>query len=45
MNELRPTKNVKEVQFAGFWGKLKEKEIPETIHHKIFESDSSFHVK
>ena len=35
MNELRLTKNVKEVQFAGFWGKLKEKKFPETINHKI----------
>ena len=48
MKGLSVNKNVKEIKFDGFWGKLKakkKKKIPETIIHKIFETKSSFHVK
>ena len=42
----RPTKIVKEIKFEGVQGELKlKKRFPETIIHKIFETNSSFHVK
>ena len=45
MNGLRVTKIVKEIKFEGVWGELKAKKLfPETIIHKIFETNSSFHV-
>ena len=46
MKGLRVTKIVKEVKFEGVWGELESKKMfPETITHKIFETNSSFHVK
>ena len=40
----RVTKNAKEIKFEGAWGELESK-FPETITHKIFETNSSFLVK
>ena len=46
MKGLKVTKIVKEIKFLGVWGELKAtKMFPETIIHKIFETNSSFHVK
>ena len=46
MKGLRVTKIVKEIKFEEVWGKLKAKKIfPDTIIPKIFEANSSFHVK
>ena len=46
MKGLRVIKNVKEITFEGVWGRIRiKKKFPETITHKIFETNSSFHVK
>ena len=46
MKDLRVTKNVKEIKFEGVWRDLDSKKLfPEKITHKIFETNSSFHVK
>ena len=47
MKDLGVTKNVKEIKFECGWGdlELKKKMFPERITHKIFETNSSFHVK
>ena len=46
MKGLRVTKIVKEVKFEGVWGNLESKnKFPETITHKIFETDPIFHFK
>ena len=45
MKGLRVTTNVKEVKFEEVWGELEPKKFPETITHKIFETNSSFHAK
>ena len=46
MKGLRVTKDVKETKFEGIWGELIANKIfPETIILKIFETNSSFHVK
>ena len=41
---LRVTKNVKEIKFEGVWGELELKKSFQRTH-KIFETNSSFHVK
>ena len=46
VKDLRVTKNVKENRFEGVWGEVEfKKKLPETMTHKIFETNSSFHVK
>ena len=46
MKDLRVTKIVKEIKFEGILGELESKNMfPETIIHKIFETNSSFHVE
>ena len=46
MKGFRVTKNVKEIKLEGVWGELEsKKKIPETITHKISETNSSFHVE
>ena len=45
MKGLRVTENVKEIRFEEVWGELESKGFPETITHKIFETNSSFHVE
>ena len=46
MKGLRVTKDVKETKFEGIWGELIANKIfSETIILKIFETNSSFHVK
>ena len=46
MKGLKIAKIVKEITFEGDWGELElKKRFPETIIHKIFETNSSFHVK
>ena len=46
MKSLRVTKNVNEINFEGVWGELEsKKKFPKTITHKMFETNSSFHVK
>ena len=47
MKGLRYTKIVKEIKIEEVSGKLeaKTKIFPETIIHKIFEANSSFHMK
>ena len=43
---LRVTKIVKEIKFEGVWGELESgKWFHEAIAHKIFETNSSFHVE
>ena len=42
---LRATEIVQEIKFEGVWGDLEAKMFPETITHKISETDSGFHVK
>ena len=39
------TKNVKAIKFEGVWDDLESKKFPQTATHKIFENNSSFHVK
>ena len=41
---LRVTKNIKEIKFEGVWGELELKKCFQRTH-KIFETNSSFHVK
>ena len=39
-------KNIKEIKFEGVWGEIQsQKTFPENITHKIFETNSSFHLK
>ena len=45
MKGIRITKIVKEIKFEVVWGKLEAKMLQETIIQKIFETNSSFHVK
>ena len=45
LKDLRITKKFKEIKFQGFWGKVELKKVSERIIHKIFESNSSFHIK
>ena len=46
MKGLRVTKNVRAIKFDGVWAELEsKKKFPETITHKIFETNSSFDVK
>ena len=46
MKCLRVIKNVKEIKFEGVWGELRvKKEFPETITRKIYETNTSFHMK
>ena len=47
MKGLGVTEFVKEIKFEGFSGELesKHKKFSETTTHKIFETNSSFHVK
>ena len=43
MKSLRITKIIKQIRFEGVWGKLESRKgFPETIIHKIFETNSSF---
>ena len=42
---LRVTKIAKETKFEEVWGNLEEKVFLEVTIHKIFETNSSFHVK
>ena len=46
MKGLRVTKFVNEIKFEGVWCELESKnKFPKTIIYKIFETNSSFHVK
>ena len=46
MKGLEVTENDKEIKLKGVWGELEQKiPISETISHKTFEANSSFHVK
>ena len=46
MESFRVTKNDKEIRFEGVWGELEsKKKFPETITHKISQTNSSFCVK
>ena len=45
MKDLRVTKIIKEIKFKGVWGKLESKEDFQRQSVKIFETNSSFHVK
>ena len=46
MKGSRVTKIVNEIKFEQVSGELEEnKMFPETIIHKIFETNSSFHMK
>ena len=46
MKSLKVIKIVKEIKYEGVWGELKaKKQFPETIIHKVFETNSSFHVR
>ena len=46
MKDLRVIKIVKEIKFEQVWCKLEAKKMfPEVINYKIFETNSSFHVK
>ena len=47
MKGLRVTNNVKEIKFEGVWDELesKKKKFPETITHKISETNCSFYMK
>ena len=43
---LRVNKNIKEIKLRGVCGRLKPKKgFPETMTHKVLETNSSFHVK
>ena len=42
MKGLRVAKNVKTITFKKFPGELKSRKIPETITHKIFQTNSNF---
>ena len=39
------TKIVKKIKFEGVWEVRNKNRVPETISYKIFETESSFHVK
>ena len=45
MKGLRVTENAKEINFEEVCGKLESKIFPETITHRIPETNSSFNVK
>ena len=46
MAGLRAVTIVSEVNFEGVWGESEAKKLfPQTDIHKIFETNSSFHVK
>ena len=45
MKGLRLTKILNKIKFEGVWGELEAKLFPETIIHKIYEANSSLHVK
>ena len=46
MKGLRVTTIVKEIKFEEVWGELEAKKMfTEKIIHKIFETNSSFHVR
>ena len=46
MKIIRGTKIVKLIKFAGVWDKLEAKKLfPRTMVHRVFETNSSFHVK
>ena len=46
MKGLRVTKNAEAINFEEVWGEVEpKKKFPETITHKIFVTNSSFHVK
>ena len=46
MKGLRVTKIVKQIKFEGVWGRVRSKNLfPEPTIYKIFETNSSFHVK
>ena len=46
MKGIRVTEIIKEINFKGVWDELKpKKRFPETIDHKIFETNSCLHVK
>ena len=45
VKDLRVTKVVKVIKLGGVWHELIKKRFPETINQKIFETNSSFHVK
>ena len=46
MKGLSVTKNAKETNFEGVWGELESnKRFPETIPHKIFDTNFGFHMK
>ena len=46
MKGLRVTKIVNRITFRGVWGEIEaKKKFPETIIDKMFETNSSFHVK
>ena len=46
MKGFRVTKIVKEIEFKGVCGELEVKNLfLDTIIHKIFETNSTFHVK
>ena len=45
MKGLRVNKIVKEIKLEVFYGEVEVKNISREIIHKIFETNSSFHVK
>ena len=46
MKRLRGTNNVKEIKIKGIWGQVRIKKLfPETITHKVTETNSTFHMK
>ena len=46
MKGLRVAKIVEEINFEGVWSELEaNKGFSETTSHKVFETNSSFHVK
>ena len=46
VKNLIVTRIVQKIKFEGDWGKLEAKKLfPETIIDKIYETNSSFHVK
>ena len=43
---MRATENVREINSESVWGVLHlKKKFPETITHKISETNSGFHIK
>ena len=46
MKNLIVTKVVQKIKFEGDWGRLESKKLfPETVIDKIYETNSTFHVK